>query len=178
MKRLVALLLGILLVGACQREPEPGRLRVDSAWVRLAPVRGQPAAAYFTIRGGDRETRLEAVTSPEAQRVELHESRTEGGMSRMRPVADVSVPAGGELAFAPGGRHAMLFGLSPEVQPFGRLPLHFRFSGEELRVHAFVVTPGVPAPEFVDALPPQQQPACEPGMRKEGEKIIITNCSR
>ena len=175
MKRLVALLFGILLVGACHREPEPGGLRVDSAWVRLAPVRGQPAAAYFTIHGGDRETRLEAVTSPEAQRVELHESRTEGGMSRMRPLAEVSVPAGGELAFAPGGRHAMLFGLSPEVQPFSRIPLHFRFAGgEELRVHAFVLMAGAPAPQFVEG----EQPSCEPAMSREGGNVVITTCGR
>src|SRR5918997_1716913 len=115
MKRLVPLLAAALLLGACQAEREPAELRIDEAWVRLAPVAGQPAAAYFTIRGGDRETRLASVTSPEAERVELHESRTEGGMSRMRPLADVAVPAGGEIAFTPGGSHAMLFGLSGEI---------------------------------------------------------------
>ena len=176
MKRLVPLMAAALLAGACQPEAGPDTLRVDQAWVRLAPVPGRPAAAYFTVRGGESDTRLAAVTSPEADRVELHESRMDGGMSRMRPLADVPVPAGGELAFAPGGRHAMLFGLSGEVRPFGRLPLRFRFStGEELQVHAFVLEAGAPAPQFVEAEP---GPSCEPEMRREGGNVIIAECGR
>ena len=176
MKRLVPLMAAALLLGACRSEPEAAGLAVDEAWVRLAPVPGQPAAAYFTIRGGESDTRLASVTSPEAQRVELHESRMEGGMSRMRPLAEVTVPAGEELAFAPGGRHAMLFGLAGEVRPFGRLPLHFRFStGEELRVHAFVLEAGRPSPQFVEAEP---SPSCEPEMRGEGGNVIIAECGR
>ena len=176
MKRLVPLAAAASLLGACQSERQPAPLAVDEAWVRLAPVAGQPAAAYFTIRGGGRESRLVSVTSPEAQRVELHESRMEGGMSRMRPLAEVPVPAGGELAFAPGGRHAMLFGLSSEVQPFGQLPLHLRFgTGEALRVQAFVLGAGAPAPQFVEA---EAQPSCEPAMRQEGGNVIIATCGR
>ena len=175
MKRLVPLVVALLL-GACRSERPPAELFVDEAWVRLAPVPGQPAAAYFTLRGGDREARLVSVSSPEAQRVELHESRMEGNMSQMRPLAEVAVPAGGGLAFAPGGRHAMLFGLSDEVQPFSRIPLHFRFAGaEELRVHAFVLVAGAPAPQFMEA---EAQASCEPSMRREGGDVIITTCGR
>ncbi|MFN3389486.1 MAG: copper chaperone PCu(A)C [Allosphingosinicella sp.] len=102
---------------------------VDKAWVRLPAAEGQPAAAYFTLeaRGGD--AALTAIDSPAAQRIELHESVTEGGVVRMLPLDRVAVPAGETVAFEPGGKHAMLFGLGPEVTPGGTVVLNFSFEG-------------------------------------------------
>ena len=40
--------------------------------------------------------------------VELHETRVVDGVSRMRAVSEVRVPAGGEAVMRPGGLHLML----------------------------------------------------------------------
>jgi periplasmic copper chaperone A len=43
-------------------------LRVEDAYVRFAPVRSNPSAAYFTIRGGPQDVTLIGVTSDVAIR--------------------------------------------------------------------------------------------------------------
>ena len=118
-------------------------LSASDAWVRLAAVPGRPAAAYFTIQGGAQPDRLVRVTSPAAATIELHESMAGG----MRPIAGADVRAGGTLAFAPGGRHAMLFGLSPKVAPGGAIELRFTMaSGRTIDGEAEAIAAGDPAP--------------------------------
>lgn len=136
-----------LLLASCSGKPQPP-LSVEGAWVRLAALPDRPGAAYFTIRSGGRGDRLLALSSPEAGRIELHETMAAGaGTASMRPLAGANVPAGGSLAFAPDGRHAMLFDLSPRVRSGGTLPLRFRFaSGRRLAADAVVVGAGDPPP--------------------------------
>ena len=46
----------------------------------------------------------------------------------MKRRKEVEFPSRGELVFEPGGRHAMLFGLSPKVKAGDRIPLTFSFN--------------------------------------------------
>jgi periplasmic copper chaperone A len=136
-----------LLVTACQQQ-QPAETGVESAWVRLPAVAGRPGAAYFTIRGGGKGDTLLQVSTPAALRTELHETLDEGGVKSMRPIRDVAVPAGGTLAFAPGGKHVMLFDIGPNVKAGGTVPLALAFAGgREIEVQAKVVGAGDPAPE-------------------------------
>jgi len=48
------------------------------------------------------------VTSPQFARVELHETRLEDGIARMRPVDVLALPSGERVTLAPGGLHLML----------------------------------------------------------------------
>jgi copper(I)-binding protein len=45
---------------------------------------------------------------------------------RMRPLQDRSF-TGKSLEFAPGGKHAMLFGIDPRIRAGHRVPLTFSF---------------------------------------------------
>ena len=121
---------------ACQ-PAAPKETRVSDAWVRLSPVADRPAAGYFTVHGGPDADRLIAVESAKAERIELHEGGMKDGMATMRAIDGVDVPAGGEVKFASGGNHAMLFGLAPDVKPGGDIPLVLRFrSGRTIEVRA------------------------------------------
>ena len=151
MRRLLLASLAFTLLAGCQqpeaRQPAPATLAIDGAWVRLAAVPGRPGAAYFTVRGGGAPDRLVAVTSDKVETIELHQGGTEGGMMTMKPMAGVDIPAGGAVAFAPGGNHAMLFGVDPSVRPQAMLPLSFRFqSGKTLAAQAKVMAAGDAAP--------------------------------
>jgi copper(I)-binding protein len=115
-----------LLAGGCQREPRS--IRIEDAWVRLSPVKGEPSAAYFRIEGGAEGTKLLGLSSPMVRRVELHESMTAGGMSRMKPLKDVDFDYQGRIRFEPGGKHAMLFGLNKAVKEGSSLALTFAFN--------------------------------------------------
>ncbi len=135
-----------MLIAGCGRQPAAG-LNVTGAWVRLPAVGGRPGAAYFTVRGGAAADRLTAVDSPSAQRAELHEGGMMNGMMTMRPMSGVDVPAGGRVAFAPGGDHVMLFGIDPALRSGGTLPLRFRFaSGVTRTAEAKLVATGDPEP--------------------------------
>lgn len=142
-----SILLAVCLLAGC-REPEPRTLAVEQAWVRLAAVPGRPGAAYFTVRGGEEADRLLAVESRKVATLELHQGGMADGMMTMKPMTGADIPAKGETAFAPGGNHAMLFGVDPSVQPGGSLRLAFRFrSGTTLSTDAKVLAAGDAEPE-------------------------------
>jgi len=141
--RRVAGIVAVALLSACQ----PAETQVDGAWVRLPAVSGQPGAAYFTVRGGNRADTLVAVSAPFALKADMHESmKGDHGMMSMAPVKDIPVAAGATLAFEPGGKHVMLYGLKATAG--GTVPLTFTFAdGHSLTASAKVVGPGDPAPE-------------------------------
>lgn len=143
---IASLFAATLLIAGCHRQPAAG-LNVTGAWVRLPAVGGRPGAAYFTVHASSAADRLTTVDSPSADRAELHEGGMVDGMMTMRPISGVDVPGGGSVAFAPGGNHAMLFGINPALRSGGTLPLRFRFaSGATRTADAKIVAAGDPAP--------------------------------
>lgn len=145
MTRLAAPILLVAALGGCGEEPQ---LRVENAWVRLAPVPSRPAAVYFTVRGGPAATQLINVTSSVAVRSEMHDTVTgAGGAKQMRPSGPVAIPALGDVRFAPGGRHVMLFHVNPGIKPPRALPMRFTFAnGTRLEVNAPSQAAGAPPP--------------------------------
>ena len=144
MRSLFLLAPAIVALSACQPAQETS---VTGAWVRLAAVSGNPSAAYFTIAAGPRDTTLTGVSTPAAARSEMHESMKTGGMMSMAPVKLVAVRAGTNVAFAPGGKHVMLFGLKPDVKAGGTIALKLTFaSGQSVDTQAKVVGPADDAP--------------------------------
>jgi copper(I)-binding protein len=117
--------LTLLLAGCGERKPDG--ISVSKAWVRLPAVKGEAGAAYFTIDGGAEGTRLTGISSPMASRIELHESMEHGGMSAMRALKAVEFDYRRRIEFAPGGKHAMLFGINKAVKPGASIPLTFAF---------------------------------------------------
>ena len=133
--------LGLALAGCGAGGPT--RTGVDAAWVRLAAAPGRPGAAYFTVHGGSEPARLIAIESPRVATIELHDMAMQGNMMTMARIDGADVAAGGKLAFAPGGKHAMLFGVDPAIKPGDTLPLSFRFAkGTPIAVDAKVVAAG------------------------------------
>ncbi|MBK5909974.1 hypothetical protein CCR85_00505 [Rhodothalassium salexigens] len=109
-----------------------GAIRLSNAWVRQAPPSADVAAGYLMVwNRGDAADRLVGVSSPAAERVELHETVREGDRVRMQPLDHVAVAAGDAALFEPGGKHLMFKGLQAPFEP-GRmvtLVLHFERAG-------------------------------------------------
>jgi copper(I)-binding protein len=110
------------LAGCSAPSSDSDSVEVTHAVITLPAVSGRPGAGYFTLEAPRDGIRLQRVESPRAERAELHDVG-------MQPIAEVILPAGEDLAFAPGGRHVMLFGLDPALQPGARIPLTFTFAG-------------------------------------------------
>jgi len=138
----VPALAALLALSACGGSA-PAPTAPMPANVRLAAVPGRPAAGYFELRiEGDRGA-LVSVTSPQARRVEMHETMSAGAMASMRPIARIPVREGDMLAFSPAGRHLMLFDVDPAIRPGGRIELVLHFErGEPRRLTARIEAAG------------------------------------
>ena len=93
------------------------------------------SAAYLTLQNrGASARQLQRVELSQAEAsAELHTTQSEGDMSRMRPLAQLEVPASGAVEMAPGGVHLMLHGL--QLRAGEQLPLRLYFAnGEVLEV--------------------------------------------
>ncbi len=111
---------------------------VDNLTVR-EPIPGQQmTAAYFDLRNdGDVQVTLVAVSADFARRVEMHETRRQGGTMQMREIAEVLVAPGEQVSFTPGGLHLMIMGVDAGKLRESSLTMDFHFQdGSQLVVEA------------------------------------------
>jgi copper(I)-binding protein len=106
--------------------PKSATIDVRGAYARPTPPESAVAAAYLEIRASTAD-RLVGAATPIATRAEMHATTESGGVMRMRRVDAVPVKPGEPLAFAPGGLHLMLYGLSKPLVAGQRFPLELRF---------------------------------------------------
>jgi copper(I)-binding protein len=103
-------------------------LAVTDGYLVLPAVPGRPGAAYFTVANRtDHPATLVAVAIAGARQAEMHQ--TSGG--GMEALASVDIPSHGTIAFAPGGRHVMVFGLPADLHAGGTSALTLNFKGGE-----------------------------------------------
>lgn len=105
-------------------------IAISGAWARPTIGEGRVTAAYMTIgNAGSADDVLVGATSPQAARVEIHETKmTDDGVMTMRPLASgLAVPAGGSISLKPGGAHVMVMGLEGGLTEGGVLPLTLKF---------------------------------------------------
>jgi periplasmic copper chaperone A len=98
------------------------QVTVKEAWVRATAPQQKVASAYLQLTSAA-DARLVEARSPVAGAVELHESRTENGMMKMRPIASVALPAGKTVELEPGGYHFMLMELKGPIKEGQSVPL-------------------------------------------------------
>jgi len=97
-------------------ESAPG-VAVTDAMIRLPAVPGTPGAAYFTVsQGSGAPRKLVSVYVEGTGRAEMHETVTEGGVSKMQQVKDVPLEAGKSVQFKPGSMHVMLFDVADTLK--------------------------------------------------------------
>ncbi len=97
-------------------------------------------AAYCDISNGTSEDAvLVAVGTPVASSVELHETRNEAGMVRMRRLDRIVVPAGSTVRLRPGGMHLMLF--DADTAGIHEAAFVFEFGGGQTTRGAFEIRP-------------------------------------
>ena len=133
-----------LALAACG---DPAPTYIDQAWVRLSPNKDTPSAGYFVAHGGDAATQLRGVLTDYALKVEMHESMDHDGMMMMQKIDSVDIPAKGKVAFAPGGKHLMIWGINDTAISRGKMTFTFLLAnGDRLLVDAVIQKPGTPAP--------------------------------
>lgn len=135
----------IVLAGtATAHQKRVGGIEVIQSWARASAGAGKTGAVYLTLlnRGRDAD-RLVAVATPVARKAAIHETVTEGGVMKMRPLDALPLPAHQSVKLAPGGVHVMLMGLAAPLEEGGRFPLTLRFArAEPVTVDVVVRGPG------------------------------------
>lgn len=127
MIRTVPIMAAMLMLAGCDRAPPEPVVAVEHPVVTLPVLSGRPGALYFTLRTNNDPTRLNAITSPRIKRIELHETVTANGVGRMVPLRDATFAPDAPLTFEPGGRHAMLLEIDPELRAGEKVPITFTF---------------------------------------------------
>jgi copper(I)-binding protein len=121
----VECLFAALLVAApaCAAE-----VRVSDAWMRALPAK-LPAAGYFAIRNLSKsDVDLVGARSPACGMLMLHQSKEMGGVGSMEEVSRVTLPAGGDFRFMPGGYHLMCMQPAASMKPGAMVPVTLEFS--------------------------------------------------
>jgi copper(I)-binding protein len=109
MNRALLIVAALAVATLAQAKDNPG-VEVKDAWVR-GTVPGQTTtAAYMTLRSSE-AMKVVGVATPAAQRAEIHSSEMKDGIMRMRPVKQVRLPAGKDVALQ-GDLHVMLLELA------------------------------------------------------------------
>jgi periplasmic copper chaperone A len=115
-------------------------LQVSEAWVSESPPGVSINAAYLTISNtGESKVILNAVSSPDFKKIEMHRSLEADGKARMQLQNQLEIEAGTDFSFSPGDYHLMLFSPLKEIRAgdMTSLTLHFA-SGNVISVSAEV----------------------------------------
>ena len=129
MNRTFVLVIAILLLLASCAAPVTEGVEVRDAWARPA-AQGANGAVYFVIRSSDADE-ITSVSADVTEAVEMHESMMSGDVMEMHQLESVSLPAGQDVPFEPGGLHIMLVGLKQEIQVGDEIEITLHFQNHE-----------------------------------------------
>jgi copper(I)-binding protein len=120
--------LGLFVSCATAGTGSKGSITILAPYAR-ATVPGQDVgAAYMVIENsGSATDRLLGVKSGAASDIEMHITTTEQGVSRMKMVPSLEIPAQGRLELKPGGLHLMLMGLKAPLKAGTSVSMTLRF---------------------------------------------------
>lgn len=118
---------------------------ISEAWCRSPPPGAPTAACYATLMAA-RSDRLTSVTTPVAQRTEIHAAEMAGAIMRMRRLeAGVDLPAATAVGLRPGGTHLMLVSPRAGLQDGGTAALTFAFASAPSQTVTVPVLKAAPA---------------------------------
>ena len=98
-------------------------------------------AGYLTIHNtSNSDTKLIAVSSSIAERIEIHQMSMDNDIMKMRPLKDgLIIPANSTAYLKPGDFHLMFFGLKKQINPMETYVINLTFKNlGTIAVHALV----------------------------------------
>ena len=130
MKHIFLLVIGILLLSACNTETG---LKVHDPWIQ-STTEGANGAVYFVLHNHtDLDDELTGVTTSAAEAVEIHQSTIDPGtdIMKMEMLSSIPIPADAEIFFAPGKYHLMLVRLKKELKVGDHIGVILHFKNHE-----------------------------------------------
>ena len=121
--RILLLPAAVILIAA----GDAPQITVEHPWARASAGAAKTGAAYMTITDQGQPDQLIGASTPAAATAELHESMSDMGTMKMRPLAGLPLKPGEPLKLSPGGYHVMLFGLKTPLKAGDTFPLTMQF---------------------------------------------------
>ena len=127
--------------------PAFGQVQAEKPWMRATPPGAKIAAGYLTLRNDSSSPdRLVGASSPAGARVELHVTRKDGEVLRMREVKAFDIPANGSFELKPVGAHLMVVDLKQPLKAGDKVPVTLKFEHAKPATVEFEVSPLTGAP--------------------------------
>lgn len=111
---------------------------VKEAWVRGTTPAQKATGAFLELSSSD-EAVLVSVSSPLAGVVEIHTTKMENGVMKMRSVPRLDLPAGQVVKLQPGGNHVMLMGLRQQMKKGDVVPITLKVEGKDKKVQTIEI---------------------------------------
>ena len=107
-----------------------GSLKIDHPWARATPKGASVGGGYMKItNSGTAPDRLVAGSSDISSSFEIHEMKMEGGVMKMRPVANgIEIKPGQTVTLDASGYHVMLVDLKKQLVQGERFKATFEFA--------------------------------------------------
>ena len=119
-------LLALLLITATPlafAAPPACTPRIEAGWIRLVPGRMMMGGFARVVNPCSTPAAVVSAASPRFGSVELHQTIMDNGMSRMRPVPRLEIPANGSAELRPGSYHLMLMQPKGDFTAGQRVPI-------------------------------------------------------
>jgi len=107
---------------------DDGPIHVADAKARPTAPGGTGVVYMIVMNHGAADDDLTGLSTPIADKAEMHRSTDMNGMSHMEAVADLPVKGNGSITFGPGGLHVMLTGLKQPLKLGDSFPLTLTFA--------------------------------------------------
>ena len=130
MKMLTAIALACVMCASAASAHEYAlkSIKIDHPFARATPPGAKTGGVFVTLENtGDRADRLMSVSSPVAGVAEIHETKLDAGMMKMREVGPLEVKAGETVQLKPGGYHVMLSELKRPLKAGDKFPMTLEF---------------------------------------------------
>src|ERR1700743_1938860 len=124
MKFLLALLLALAAPAFADESP----IHVADAKARPTAPGGTGVVYLIVMNHGTTDDDLTGLSTPVADKAEMHRTMDMNGMSHMEAVTDLPVKAMNAVTFAPGGLHVMLMGLNQPLKVGDSFPWPLTFA--------------------------------------------------
>lgn len=106
-----------------------GDLRIMHPWARASAGHGDAGAVFMAIANtGGTDDKLVAAATANAKKTEIHETKMEDGVMKMRMLmGGLTIPAGGTVTLKPMGLHVMMMGVTEKLVEGETLTLTLTF---------------------------------------------------
>ena len=148
MTRVLFLLAFAFVAAASAHEYKSGAIKIVHPWAAATPGGAKTGAAYLTIvNDGDKVLKLVKLSSPVAEKIEIHQMTMDKGIMRMRPLKEaLEVASKSRVKLGHGDLHLMLEGLKTPLEEEDMVPLTLEFDdGSKVEVELYIEAVGATA---------------------------------